>query len=378
MQRPFTQEYPFGQGLAGLQFCAYENEQTRESNIIPINIICLFVICFSILVKFCVEKIDEVKFLFAQHFRNRINMRVRRYNSFMLPTYPTYICRYAGSSVIVNFDLQIQFLKILLFFQQYAKTLQILKIMAIVKFTLLSFFVTAQIPKNIQFKHFSEDNGLSQTVFQSILQDKKGYMWFGTRHGLMKYDGYSFTNFEVDPDNKNKLQDYDIRGICEDSSGNIWLSISSSLCKYNQHTGIFTGYHNDDHNKFSGPQGAVSCLLTDNRGQLWIGTDTGLCFYEPASDKIVNLSNIVFPDTLCSRGINCLMMDHTGMIWIGTEKGINIYDPVRKKIKFFSPGDKNYFPNSGITSMMQDHSGELWISIFNKGIYRYNPSTGDF
>jgi ligand-binding sensor domain-containing protein/two-component sensor histidine kinase len=256
--------------------------------------------------------------------------------------------------------------------------IQLNNCIGIVLFIFLPFTCLAQPPNNYQFNHFSIDHSLSQTVFQAILQDKKGYMWFGTRHGLIKYDGYTLTHFEFDPNNKNALPDHDVYRLCEDSAGNLWLSSSNSslLSKYNQHTGIFTAYRQDDNNKFAAPPGIVTCMVTDKRGQLWIGTEAGLCYYEAATGRIVNLSAEIFPDTLCSRSISCLMADHKGLLWIGTGNGINIYDPVRKKTRLFNPGDKNYTTNQAIASILEDHSGVIWISVNGKGIYRYNSLAG--
>ncbi len=46
--------------------------------------------------------------------------------------------------------------------------------------------------KDIQFKHLTTDDGLSQSWVHSIIQDKYGFMWIGTEDGLNRYDGHSF------------------------------------------------------------------------------------------------------------------------------------------------------------------------------------------
>ncbi len=204
-------------------------------------------------------------------------------------------------------------------------------------------------------------------------------MWFGTYNGLIKYDGYSFTSFLTDPKINNSLPDTDVDNLCEDGEGNIWSSTNLNpwLSKYNPHTGNFTLYRHDEKNKFSGPPGIVTSLITDKRGQLWIGTNAGVCFYEAATDKFITLSEIIFPDTLCSQSIQCLMIDHSGLLWIGTANGISIYDVANEKIKLFAPADKNYTSmNKEVISMLEDQSGNIWISLWAKGLYRYNPLRG--
>src|SRR6476469_1981933 len=113
--------------------------------------------------------------------------------------------------------------------------------MYIILFTLLSSISPAQPANNIQFNHFSNEHGLSQTVFTSILQDRKGYMWFGSFTGLLKFDGYKFISFNPDPNNKKSISNNSIDKICEDSTGNIWMVHDSYpvLTKYNPHTETF-------------------------------------------------------------------------------------------------------------------------------------------
>src|SRR5262245_4921213 len=70
----------------------------------------------------------------------------------------------------------------------------------IIVFTLLGLNSSAQPSQNLQFIHFSEEHRLPLIDYNSILQDQKGYIWFGlSDKGLIRYDGYSFRMFEQDP-----------------------------------------------------------------------------------------------------------------------------------------------------------------------------------
>src|SRR6476469_2870821 len=125
--------------------------------------------------------------------------------------------------------------------------------MYIILFTLLSSISPAQPANNIQFNHFSNEHGLSQTVFTSIFQDRKGYMWFGSYTGLLKFDGYQFISFTHDPNKKKSIPDNAIVKICGDSAGNIWMVHDNHvLTKYNPHTENFTLYPYSNHNTFTG------------------------------------------------------------------------------------------------------------------------------
>ena len=62
-------------------------------------------------------------------------------------------------------------------------------------FTLLAF---ASFAFEKDFGHLSISDGLSQMSVVSMVQDEDGYMWFGTRDGLNRYDGKEFNIFRND------------------------------------------------------------------------------------------------------------------------------------------------------------------------------------
>ena len=46
-------------------------------------------------------------------------------------------------------------------------------------------------------QHYSILDGMSQNTVMAILQDKQGFMWFGTWDGLNRFDGYTFEVFKA-------------------------------------------------------------------------------------------------------------------------------------------------------------------------------------
>src|ERR1700712_3940086 len=78
-------------------------------------------------------------------------------------------------------------------------------------------------PANIKFTHFSTINGLSQSNVTCIIQDKMGFLWFGTQNGLNRYDGYQFTVYRNDPTDSGSLSNNYIKSLVEDADGNLWV-----------------------------------------------------------------------------------------------------------------------------------------------------------
>src|SRR5688572_12913266 len=108
--------------------------------------------------------------------------------------------------------------------------------------------------ENLRFEHLGFEEGLSNDIVTAILQDSKGYIWFGTMDGLNKYDGYSFTKYRFDPFDSNSLSQNFIYTIWEDKKyGFIWVGTYEGLCRFDRSTEKFTRYKPDPKAKFSDP-----------------------------------------------------------------------------------------------------------------------------
>src|SRR5882757_569289 len=128
-------------------------------------------------------------------------------------------------------------------------------------------------PVNLKFGHLSTNNGLSQSNVTCILQDRMGFLWFGTQNGLNRYDGYQFTVYRNDPHDSSSLSNNYIKSIVEDISGNLWVGTwGGGVCRFNQEKANFVRYS-------PRPGGLsdnfINCVRTDHTGNLWIGTETG-------------------------------------------------------------------------------------------------------
>ena len=76
-----------------------------------------------------------------------------------------------------------------------------------------------------QIKHYSVNDGMSQGIVQTIIQDKKGFLWFGTWNGLNKFDGYTFKNYKTSYKDAYILNTNRISQIAETKYGDIWCQV---------------------------------------------------------------------------------------------------------------------------------------------------------
>src|SRR3569833_1222273 len=100
------------------------------------------------------------------------------------------------------------------------KAVVIISFITLILFPFLSF---AQRP-SLNFEHFGTREGLSQINVNCIIQDSRGFMWIGTRNGLIRYDGYKFISFRYDAKNEQTLSNNLITDLEEDQDRNIWIS----------------------------------------------------------------------------------------------------------------------------------------------------------
>src|SRR5579871_974636 len=78
-------------------------------------------------------------------------------------------------------------------------------------------------PQYLNFTHIGTEVGLSQNNVTCIIRDKQGFMWFGTRDGLNRYDGYDFDVYKNDPDDSTSLSNNFITSMTQDQKGDIWI-----------------------------------------------------------------------------------------------------------------------------------------------------------
>jgi ligand-binding sensor domain-containing protein len=125
---------------------------------------------------------------------------------------------------------------------------------------------------DLKFDRLSQRDGLSNNVVTSILQDSKGFMWFGTQEGLNRYDGYEFKVFTHQPGDSGSLSDNSVAALWEDGHGVLWVGTDSGLNAYDPQTERFTRYRNDPNDSNTISSDDIMAICQDRQGELWIGT----------------------------------------------------------------------------------------------------------
>lgn len=120
-------------------------------------------------------------------------------------------------------------------------------------------------------------DGLPCEETSSVTQDDKGYIWIGTRLGLLRYDGYSIKTYRNDLAHPYTFSSCNILCLAPDSDDCVWAGSFYGLNRFSTDSGQATPTHfgGNDH---------VGTICIDRSKRRWVGTDTGLYMATPETD----------------------------------------------------------------------------------------------
>lgn len=107
-------------------------------------------------------------------------------------------------------------------------------------FSFLMFAIQAfGLGDEMHFRHYDNRDGLSHNTVFCAIQDRSGFMWFGTNEGLNRFDGYTFKVYEYDSRDSLSLIQNRVNSMCEASDGTIWICTEDGVCTYHPETDSF-------------------------------------------------------------------------------------------------------------------------------------------
>lgn len=167
------------------------------------------------------------------------------------------------------------------------------------------------------FRTLDTKSGLSHCTVNAIVQDREGFMWFGTKDGLNKYDGVSFRVFQKE---NSTLGNNFITVLHEDSDGNIWVGTDAGVYIYYPEKENFTLFNAKIGSSEDTIGQAVTWIDSDRHGNVWIASEgRGLAFYDKKKNR---LEAYIRPDEGLTN-ITHFLFDDKGL-WIATHEG-NLY-----------------------------------------------------
>ncbi len=246
-------------------------------------------------------------------------------------------------------------------------------------FAFLAFSSAYSQNQDFRFTHLTTDNGLSQSNVTCILQDDKGFMWFGTFNGLNRYDGYDFEVFHVRPNDSQSLSHNYISALFQDHNGYLWVGTSDGLNRYDQKTNGFKYYEHEADSPQSLSDNQIETIFEDGQGRLWIGTrNGGLELFDPESESFIHhFHEENGKKSLSSNFIRVLFEDSDRNLWIAHWNGaIDIFNESRNEITQLSVDGKK-LTDSPITAIVESPGNNIWIGTQGDGLYRIKHENGN-
>jgi diguanylate cyclase (GGDEF)-like protein len=239
-------------------------------------------------------------------------------------------------------------------------------------------------PRNLLFDRLSLEQGLSQGTINAILQDRRGFMWFGTEDGLNRYDGYGFKVYKRDSNDPASLSHNFIWAIHEDKNGDLWIGTNGGgLEHWNRRTGRFTHHRHDPYDENTVGHDRVRAIHGAPGGVLWIGTDGGgLDRYDVASDTWTHYRHDPdVPTSLSSNRVRSILLDRDGRLWVGTYGGgLNRFDVATGGFEHYrhDPEDSHSLGGDRVYTVYEDRDGRLWIGTYGGGLSELDRESGRF
>ncbi|MBB6478738.1 two-component regulator propeller domain-containing protein [Spirochaeta isovalerica] len=191
--------------------------------------------------------------------------------------------------------------------------------------------------QTFRLDHITISDGLPNSSVSAIVQDSRGFMWFGTQSGLTRYDGYSFTTYLNDPFDSNSLPHNQIQTLFMDDNNILWIGTYNGLCRYDIEKGIFTNYPSIDGDNTSLSNDVVVAIEKDSQGRLWVGTLNGLNLFDEENGSFTRFSHdgdnkFSIPDNT----VRTILNDAEGVLWVGTYGGLSRWNENLGRFDTFS------------------------------------------
>lgn len=234
----------------------------------------------------------------------------------------------------------------------------------------------------LRFEHLTVEDGLSNSEIMFILQDRDGFMWFGTQDGLNKYDGYKVTVYRHKNNDPYSLSANVVMAGVETRDGNLWFGTDyGGLNRYDKATDQFTVYRHDPTDPTSLSSNGIWALLEDSRGVLWVGTRQGLDRFDPKTEIFKNYApDPSTPHSLSHRFVTRFFEDSQGTLWVGTRNGLNRYNPATDNFTLYlpNPDDPASISHEQAWDIAEDSRGNLWVATRGGGLNKFDRTTEQF
>ena len=217
--------------------------------------------------------------------------------------------------------------------------------------------------ERLPVKSYTTADGLPVDIVIRIRRDSRGFLWFCTRDGLSKFDGYRFTNYGKE----RGLPHPQVNDLIECSDGTYWVATNGGgVASFNPAARVPTNTASRFKVYSLGYDPAsnvVNCLCEDRQGRIWVGTDKGLFYYDKTQDRFI----AAIPDPI---DIYSLCADGRGVLWIGVGNQLWRRNPEGQLTRYSFQVSRD---PGRIFSLLEGSNGKLWAGSGLRDCSNWNP-----
>ena len=239
------------------------------------------------------------------------------------------------------------------------------------------FFTMTAFAENgkIKFEHLSIEEGVSHNLIYTIMQDSRGFMWFGTMYGLAKYDGIQYTVYRHNASDSTSISFDDIISLHEDRYGKIWVGTwGGGLNQFDPASETFVRYLHDPENPASIAGNTVWKIAETTVGDetsLWFATNydglNRLVISGDAEPEFIHYRHDPEnPKSLRTDYTGVVYTDQAGNLWVATGNGLshlNFENGMHANFEHFQHDaeNPNSLPANYIEAIHEDREKNIWV-----------------
>lgn len=220
---------------------------------------------------------------------------------------------------------------------------------------------------NYYFKQLDIQNGLSQNSVFCITQDSKGFMWFGTKDGLNRYDGYSFKTYRRE-EGKQSLRNNAVTCISEDMQHTLWIGTEKGISCHNLIDESFSNFNVNTQNNDSVTE-YIRMIIPQNEN-IWILTGHRLLTYNINNRKLKQIDLLNNDNSLHIPSALCI--DKDNVVWICLED----YGIIKYQFNSNQIIPVHLDAQMSASTICDYQNNFLLVGTRDNGLYKLNKLTG--
>jgi two-component system sensor histidine kinase/response regulator len=215
-----------------------------------------------------------------------------------------------------------------------------------------------------KIESLAANSGLNNTQVYAVAKDQQGFLWFGTAGGVKRFDGYSFTTFKHDKNQKNSLSNENVSVMNIDSQDRLWVGTwGGGVNLYQRESQSFSHFRYDALVSTTLGSDKVQALFEGKDGSIWVGTNGGgLNLYnEKTNDFTRYVHDPKDPYSIGHNRIWSIAEDSQGRIWTATSDGLYRLDRTTQRFSKFGVADGG-LDHPEVRALHIDDNDHLWVA----------------